>query len=122
VPYWGKLLLLILSLVIHSFFAVPMMMSGAPIAADWYSLVQPAWLSDPLADSRLGGSIAWGFGEVPTLVVLIALCVQWARSDAREAKRYDRKADRDGGADLAAYNVRLAAMNTRAEADRDAGR
>ncbi len=122
VPYWGKLLLLILSLVIHSFFAVPMMMSGAPIAEDWYGLVRPPWLLDPLYDSRLGGSIAWGFGEVPTLIVLVALCVQWARSDAREAKRFDRKADRDGGADLAAYNSRLAAMNARAESDEAAGR
>jgi hypothetical protein len=35
--------------------------------------------------------------------------VQWARSDAREAKRMDRASDRTGGADLEAYNQMLAA-------------
>jgi putative copper resistance protein D len=115
VPYWGRMLLLLLSLVIHSFFALPMLMAGTAMAQEWYGLVQPPWLTDQLADTRLAGGIAWGFGEIPTLIVIIALSVQWARSDAREAKRHDRKADRDGDSELHAYNDRLARMNARAE-------
>jgi putative copper resistance protein D len=53
-------------------------------------------------------------GEVPALIVLIAIMVQWARSDDREAVRKDRQADRDGDAELNAYNDRLAEMNRRA--------
>ncbi len=40
--------------------------------------------------------------------------MQWFRSDRAESVRADRKADRDGDAELAAYNARLAQL-----ADRD---
>ena len=49
-----------------------------------------------------------GVGEVPLLVVVIALLVQWSRADQRDATRRDRHADRDGDADLAAWNAMLA--------------
>ena len=60
--YPAQLILLMASLVIHSFFAVPMMMAETPMVADWYALVQTPWLTDPAADSRLpaasrGGSV-----------------------------------------------------------------
>ncbi len=117
-PHSARLILLMASLVIHSFFAVPMMMTEAPLVADWYALVQPPWLVDPLADTHVAGAIAWGFGELPTLVVAIVLGVQWARSDEREARRRDRLADRDGDAELREYNARLARMNARASGGR----
>ena len=44
-------------------------------------------------------------------MLLLALAFQWAKSDDREARRSDRQADRDGGAELAAYNERLRLMN-----------
>ena len=78
---------------------------------DWYAVVTPPWLTDTLADTRNAGAIAWGFGEIPTLVVAIVLGFQWARSDEREARRMDRRADLDGDAELSAYNARLARMN-----------
>jgi hypothetical protein len=37
--------------------------------------------------------------------------VQWSRSDARDAKRKDRQAERDGDAELNAYNEHLASLN-----------
>jgi putative copper resistance protein D len=109
--YPVRLILLMASLVIHSLFAVPMMMTESPMVQGWYDVVQPPWLVDPLADTRLAGAIAWGFGELPTLVVAIALGFQWARSDEREARRSDRRADLDGDAELRAYNERLARLN-----------
>ena len=65
------------------------------------------WAGDLLIDQRLGGGIAWAAGEVPVLLVLVALLVQWARADEREAKRSDRRADAAGDAELAAYNAML---------------
>ncbi len=109
--YPARLILLMASLVIHSFFAVPMMMTEVPMVADWYAVVMPPWLTDTLADTRNAGAIAWGFGEIPTLVVAIVLGFQWARSDEREARRLDRRAELDGDAELSAYNARLARMN-----------
>ena len=43
-------------------------------------------------------------------MVLAAIFVQWYRTDEREAKRADRRADRDGDAELAAYNDYLARL------------
>jgi len=47
---------------------------------------------------------------VPLVLVLIALFIQWRRSDQRTAVRLDRAADRDDDADLAAYNNMLAKL------------
>jgi putative copper resistance protein D len=38
----------------------------------------------------------------------LAVAFAWVRSDEREGRRQDRQAERDGGAQLAAYNARLA--------------
>lgn len=112
-PYWGRLILLLLALAVHGFFAVALMMGSEPLAAEWYGIVQPDWIADPLRDSLNGGQVAWSVSEIPTLIVLIAIAVQWSRSDDREAKRSDRQADRDEDAELKAYNERLAALHRR---------
>jgi hypothetical protein len=39
----------------------------------------------------------------------------WGRSDERDSKRYDRKADRDGEAELDEYNRMLAGRAARDE-------
>ena len=44
---------------------------------------------------------------------MIALLVQWSRSDQRTARRLDRAADRDDDAELAAYNAMLAELARR---------
>jgi putative copper resistance protein D len=112
-PYWGRLLLLMLALSIHGFFAVALMMGTTPMAVEWYGLVRPEWVTDPLQDTLDGGQVAWGLSEIPSLIVLIVIAVQWSRSDDREATRTDRQADRDDDAELRAYNERLAAMARR---------
>jgi putative copper resistance protein D len=57
--------------------------------------------------------MAWAAGEIPMVVVLVALLVQWARSDAREARRFDRRAESDGEAELTAYNALLTQLSGR---------
>ncbi len=114
-PYWGRLLLLMISMSVHAFFSVALMMRTVPMAAEWYSIVQPAWLTNPLKDTLDGAQVAWAVSEIPSLIVLLAIAVQWSRSDAREATRSDRQADRDDNAELRAYNDRLAAMARRDE-------
>jgi putative copper resistance protein D len=84
---------------------------------EWYGLVQPPWISDPLRDTLDAGQVAWGLSEIPTLIVLIVIAVQWARSDDREAVRKDRQAERDDDAELRAYNERLAALSRRDQSE-----
>jgi putative copper resistance protein D len=47
------------------------------------------------------------------IFMIIMVALQWSRSDEREARRKDRQADRDGNAELNAYNERLAALDER---------
>ncbi len=114
-PHWQRLLLAIVATILHSFFAVPIMMSDTAFGAQWYTQVQPPWMVDLLTDSREAGAIAWGITEIPTLLLVVAVAVQWARDDTREATRRDRRTDRDGDVELAEYNERLRRL-----AERDA--
>lgn len=101
------------SLPFHAFFGVALMMTSAVIAEDWYrSLALPWENHDLYADQQMGGGIAWATGEFPLMVVMIALLVQWQRSDERQAKRFDRKEERDHDAELDSYNAMLAEMRT----------
>src|SRR5699024_5548501 len=90
--------------VLHAFFGVALMMSQTLQAADWYKSLGLPWVTDLLRDQQTGGGITWGSGEIPLLLIMIALAVQWARSDQRQARQHDRRADRDHEAELTAYN------------------
>ncbi len=114
-PYWARFGLILVMVGIHGFFAVVVMMGSQPLAQDWYGVVRPDWVTDPLADTKFGGQIAWGISEIPMLFMILMVAWQWMRSDEREARRKDRQADRDGDAELTAYNARLAALDERAK-------
>jgi putative copper resistance protein D len=102
-----RLGVLFLSVPFHAFFGVALMNANTPIAEEFYRTLALPWVPDLLADQRLGGGLAWAAGEIPLLIVLVALLVQWARADERSARRADRKADADGDAELNAYNAML---------------
>jgi len=112
-PYWARFALLLVALALHALFAVVIMMGNTPLGIDWFGMVRPPWVPDPLDDTRFGGGVAWGLGEIPTLILLIALVIQWSRADDREARRIDRQADRDDDAEMRAYNDYLAGLNSR---------
>lgn len=109
-PYVGRLLTLFVTMPFHAFFGIALMMYGTVIAPDWYDQLGRLWGPDPLADQSDGGAIAWGFGEIPTLIVLIALAYQWYHDEERKARRADRRAER-GDTELTAYNEYLAKLN-----------
>ncbi|GAA2700491.1 copper resistance protein D [Actinoplanes palleronii] len=101
-----------LAMVAHAFFGFVLLQSTSVIAPDWYLAVHPAWASSLLADQHLGAGLAWAFGELPAVVIMLILVRQWIRSDEREQARVDRAADRaEAGGDeddLARYNAFLA--------------
>ncbi len=49
--YPGRILLLVLAGAVHGFFAVGLMMGTEPMAVDWYGLVRPPWVTNPLQDT-----------------------------------------------------------------------
>ena len=108
--YPMRLILLLATLAFHAFFGLAIMSQTTVLAEDWWHALGFTDTDALLADQRVGGGIAWGAGEIPVVLVALAVVRQWVRSDERTAKRLDRKADRDGDADLAAYNARLAGL------------
>jgi putative copper resistance protein D len=114
-PYPLRLLLLLATMGFHAFFGVAIMGGDNLLAADYFGNLGRAWGDSALADQQKGGAVAWGIGEVPTLLVAIGVAILWSRSDARETKRVDRAADRNNDADLTAYNDMFAKL-----AERDA--
>ncbi|MEU5784655.1 cytochrome c oxidase assembly protein [Micromonospora lupini] len=111
------------SMMAHGFFGLVLMQTTTVIAPDWYTAVHPAWASSLLADQKLGAGIAWAFGELPAVLVMVILIRQWIRADHREQGRLDRAADRADATgaedDLARYNAFLAAAG---RTDGDPGR
>lgn len=106
-PPAARLGILFTSVPFHAFFGVALMSSETVVGADFYRALALPWVPDPLRDQQLGGGLAWASGEIPLLLVVIALLVQWARHDERSARRDDRRAESDGDADLTAYNAML---------------
>jgi cytochrome c oxidase assembly factor CtaG len=113
IPPLAKVAVVFASLPLHAFFGVVMMSTNTVLGQSFYRSLHLSWHTDLLGDQRLGGGIAWAAGEIPLVVVMIALLVQWTRSDQRTARRLDRAADRDDDAELAAYNAMLAQLARR---------
>ncbi len=114
-PYPMRLLLLLATMGFHAFFGVSIMGGTGLLAADYFGNLGRTWGGSAIADQQVGGAVAWGIGEVPTLLVAIGVAVMWSRSDERETRRTDRAAERNNDAELNAYNDMFARL-----ADRDA--
>ncbi|OZF44498.1 copper resistance protein CopD [Rhodococcus sp. 14-1411-2a] len=108
-----KLAVVFGSLPFHAFFGVALMSMNTVMGGWFYRTLGLDWNSDLLGDQKLGGGIAWATGEVPLVLVMLALLIQWTRSDDRDARRSDRAAERDHDADLAAHNAMFAELARR---------
>ncbi len=113
-PKWSaplRLLILLATLASHAFFGLALMTGTWLLAPGFFKELGLSWGPDLLTDQQLGGSIAWGIGEMPTLALAMLVTLDWLRRDERDARRNDRQADRDEDAELSAYNERLASMS-----------
>ena len=102
-----RMLVLIATMAFHAFFGIAMMSSEEVLAAGWFSSLDRPWGPSLIEDQRRGGAMAWGLGDYPVAVLAVAMAVAWIRDDERETRRYDRRADRDGDAELQAWNAML---------------
>jgi putative copper resistance protein D len=107
-PYPIRLILLLIVMAFHAFFGLAILSDPGLFLADWYGSMGRTWGATPLEDQQAAGGIAWSVGEIPTVILAIGVAILWARSDEREARRRDRQAERDGDAELEAYNRMLA--------------
>ncbi len=106
-PFLGRLAMLFAVMPFHAFFGIAMMTMETTVGGNFYRGLALPWVPDINADQHLGGAIAWGASEVPLVMVVTALVVQWASQDRRAAARADRHADAGYDDDLEAYNNML---------------
>jgi len=109
--YPFRVLMLFVMLGVHAFFGVSLMSSGTLLAPNYWHAIGQTNDAALLADQQLGGAIAWGSGDIPSLLLGVALVFAWLRDDQRRARQLDRQADRDNDAELRRYNERLAALS-----------
>jgi cytochrome c oxidase assembly factor CtaG len=108
-----RVVVLLVTMAFHAMFGVSLMASETLLAPNWWHALGLAEDAALVADQQAGGAIAWAAGDLPSLLLMVALVVSWFQSDRREARRLDRRADRDGGAELRSYNERLAELARR---------
>ncbi|HLS25680.1 MAG TPA: cytochrome c oxidase assembly protein [Beutenbergiaceae bacterium] len=85
-----RLVLLLPSMVFHTFFGLGLVSSTALMATPYYARLQCA--PDPLADQQIEGALAWGSGELPVLALAVIIALKWVRT---ELNREDRQRQRN---------------------------
>src|SRR5450631_3767382 len=111
---WPPVMLLLIlfgTISFHAFFGVALTSGTTLLAPTFFPGLHLPWAVDLLADQRTGGAVAWGIGELPTLILALLVTLAWVRSDKAESTRLDRQADRDDDAELKAYNAHLSALS-----------
>ncbi|MGY1706183.1 cytochrome c oxidase assembly protein [Geodermatophilus sp. SYSU D00697] len=108
----GRMLELLIPMPLHAFFGVAVMMAGS-LVVQTFAHPPAGWGVDPLSDQSTAGSIAWSFGELPTVFVMAIVLFSWMSSEERKGRRLDRAAARTEDAELQAYNERLKALAAR---------
>ncbi|PPF87542.1 cytochrome c oxidase assembly protein [Pseudoclavibacter sp. RFBJ3] len=111
-PHIGKLGFVLAAMPFHAFFGVILMSMPTIIAENFYRYLDLPW-ADLRASQYMGGGVAWAGGELPLLLVIISLSIQWSRQDAREAKRKDRHFDTGRDDEFEAYNRMLQRLTDR---------
>ncbi|MFN8147079.1 MAG: cytochrome c oxidase assembly protein [Candidatus Nanopelagicales bacterium] len=117
-PFVARFVIMVIVMALHSFFAVVMMSTTSVIAEAFYRSLQRPYALDLLADQHVGAMIGWGSGDIPMIIVMGAMFVQWVRADERDARRSDSEQDAaaqtgQGTDELADYNAYLAELARR---------
>ena len=102
--------MLMVTIPFHAFFSISVMSSHTIFAGEYWRFLDRPYRTDLLADQFLGGGIAWAMGEIPLILVMGAIFVQWFKSDRRESRRYDRAESKNEDQELVAYNAYLASL------------
>ncbi len=100
--------MLLVTVPFHAFFAIAVMSSNTVFAGDYWRSLDRPYRTDLLADQYLGGGIAWAMGEIPLVLVMGAIFVQWypvghPRGQAVRPRPRAARATQQ----LEAYNARL---------------
>lgn len=106
-PHIGKLGFIMAAMPFHAFFGVILMSSDTLIGENFYRHLDQPWATDLGHTQYIAGGVAWAGGEIPLLIVVVVLAIQWAIQDGKDARRIDRRLDTHADNEHAAYNEML---------------
>ncbi|QUW18178.1 cytochrome c oxidase assembly protein [Agrococcus sp. Marseille-Q4369] len=109
--YPSRMFDVFLEMQVHAAFGLVMLFSATPVVPYFAAAAPESWEVDPVRDQGVAGILAWTFGELPLLAMLIVTLARWRRQDTRQAGRDQRRADED----TEAYNEYLRQMQQRAQ-------
>ena len=116
-PNVVRLVILFAAMSIHAFFSIALMSATTLLDGGYYTLIGNPMKLDLLENQHTGGAIGWAMGEIPILIALTAVFIQWMRDDRKETNRIDRNAARASAMgeadDLTKYNQYLADLARR---------
>ncbi|WP_427893412.1 cytochrome c oxidase assembly protein [Kribbella sp. GL6] len=118
-PSLAKLAVLLGAMPFHAFFGVILMQDGAVIGKSFYDHLEVPWSRDLAATQHVAGGIAWAGSEIPLLIVVVVLALQWAIQDGRAARRIDRHLDSGLDDSYDAYNAMLQRLARRTESSQE---
>ncbi|MCI4658463.1 cytochrome c oxidase assembly protein [Cryobacterium zhongshanensis] len=105
--YVSRLFDAFVEMQLHAGFGLVLTLSVAPVVA-FFSDAPAAWNVDPVRDQWMAGALAWTYGEVPLLVLLIVTLVRWQRQDTTRAVRAQDRTD----AEMEEYNEYLRGLHS----------
>lgn len=90
-----RLGMLVVLMFVNAAFGVVVVTTTQVIGYTWYTYLAMPWVSSLGHEQQVGGLISWLGGEVPMLVAVVVLLVQWSRSsdDGSEQPRSDTEDD-----------------------------
>ncbi|MHA7146727.1 cytochrome c oxidase assembly protein [Arthrobacter sp. TmT3-37] len=112
--HFGRFLDIFAEMPLHAFFGVVLMMATTPVV-DFFGTLPAGWDVDPMTDQGIAGGLAWSYGELPSVLMLLIIMVRWQRDDTVTSRATDRKHNREGTPELDAYNAYLEQLRQRSE-------
>lgn len=115
--HFGRMIDVFAEMPLHAFFGVVVMMSTKPMVS-FFSTSPASWEVDAMADQAVAGGLAWAYGELPSVLMLLYILVRWHRDEARSWVRAERKIATEGTPELDAYNDYLIQLASQPEPKR----
>jgi putative membrane protein len=91
---------------IHAILGLVLMLTLTPIIP-FFAAPPESWDIDPAVDQAAAGILAWTYGELPLLIILIVTLARWERRDTRQAAASQDRND----SELDEYNDYLRRLN-----------
>lgn len=110
----GRAVHMFAEMPLHAFFGVIVMMSPAVLLAT-FANPPSSWGIDVLGDQQTAGALAWSYGELPSLILLLIVFVRWRKFDEQTSRAKDVEIAREGNTELDDYNAYLESLAARGD-------